>query len=493
MADPAVEAPTPIAAEPARANESLVSRLVRSATLWALPSLIVTALALTWFYRNSTYRIYDDPLISAVTTLIASANVVAPGTGDAQLQLMREPTDPRYQQALSGRYWLVGTLDESGEISAIKTSRSLLDDTLRLPARDAALLINAPGEDIVSKTTGPDNEPLRVAARYVILPNMDSQPVVVLAAVDSRPATQAVQRFAGLAVFLMSLLTLGLVTAVFTQVRLGLKPLFDLRDSVVAVREGRTDRVDGHYPKEIAPLATELNTLIGHNKDVVERAQTHVSNLAHALKTPLAVLRNESHLQPKSDTDAGAGFAGVVDRQTEIMRNQVEHHLRRARAAARGQAIGVVTDVAETLGSLARTLPRIYRSKDIDISVSVDPDLAFRGEKRDLEEMAGNLMDNACKWTTSRVRVSAKVTEDDDASFHICVEDDGPGLDGADYGAALKRGVRLDEATPGTGFGLAIVDDLSRAYKGGVDLARSDMGGLKVTLTLPCRPMPPKD
>ena len=475
-----------VGAKPAqdlRSNQSLVTRLVRSAVLWALPSLLIAAMTLTWFYRNSTYRIFDDPLMSAVTSLIASANIDAGSDGLSGISLLREPTDPRYQRALSGRYWVIGTVNDEGVINAVKASRSLLDETLRIAPSDVAALRENPGDPIATRSTGPDGEPLRVSARLVILPNMESGAVLVLAAADSRPASQAVRRFAGLALFLMTLVTLGLIGAVFIQVRLGLKPLFDLRDNVVAVREGRLDRVSGHYPTEIEPLATELNVLIDHNKDVVDRAQTHVSNLAHALKTPLAVLMNEVSTAPESQMIS----ADVVSRQSGAMRSQVDHHLRRARAAARGQSIGASTNVYDTVESLARTMPRIYRSKDIDMAVDIAPDLAFRGEKRDLEEMAGNLLDNACKWCVSQVRVSAQILGPDEGQLFICVEDDGPGLSKEDYASALKRGVRLDEATPGTGFGLAIVDDLARAYKGTLSLARSDMGGLKVTVTLPRR------
>ncbi len=460
-------------------SKSLVVRLVRSATLWALPILIFTAVALTWFYRSSTYRIFDDPMISAVDSLIAAANV--PENGDlAFLDLVREPTDPRYQQALSGRYWLVGTIGEEGNISPLEASRSLYGETLSIDPRDARALVNNQGGQTAFQSVGPDGEPLRAIARKVTLPNA-AEPVIILAAIDSRPASQAVRRFALLASCLMLLLSAGLVTAVFTQVRLGLRPLFALRDTVADVREGRTMRVDGSYPPEIQPLATELNFLIDHNRDVVEHARTHVGNLAHALKTPLAVLVNESDNRKVKDKV----FAKIVERQTQTMRNQVDHHLRRARAAARGQTIGVSTDVETVVSSLARTLPRIFRSKDIDMSVHIDTGLSFRGEQRDLEEMAGNLMDNACKWTASKVRVSAKANPSDETSFIITVEDNGPGLDAGDYATALKRGARLDEATPGTGFGLAIVDDLARAYKGSLKLSRADMGGLCVTLILP--------
>jgi len=455
------------------ANGSLVMRLVRGAVLWALPLLLLTALTLTWLYRNTTYRSFDDPLVSAVTSLIASAEVA-----DGTLSLSRKPLDPRYQRALSGRYWMIGFLQDDGVIEPIKSSRSLYGESLEMPKKDVLRLQAQQGEEIRSSAQGPDNdETLRLVARQVVLPNMKA-PVVVLAAADRRPAQQSIFRFALIASGLMLLISVGLITAVVTQVRTGLKPLFDLREKVADVREGRAGQVDGQYPTEIQPLATELNSLIMHNKDVVERARTHVGNLAHALKTPLAVLQNES----QSSTSK---LSSVVGRQTETMKNQVDHHLRRARAAARGQAIGVSAPVNETLEGLARTLERIYRDKLIDFDIDLEPNLVFRGEKRDLEEMAGNLMDNACKWTKSSIRVQTEIL--DDGQFTITVSDDGPGMSEDQYIEAVKRGARLDEATPGSGFGLAIVDDLARAYKGRLTLGKSDLGGLKSVLHLPRR------
>lgn len=458
-------------------NSSLVLRLVRGAALWALPVLAVTAIALTWFYRNSTYRLFDEPLTSTITSLIASAQV----DSDKNLSLTREPTDARYQRALSGQYWLIGTVATDGTMSVIKSSRSMAGETLVLPIGDTREILRNPGEFIKTKANGPDeNEPLRVAAKAVVFDNMGDKPLIMLAAAQSRPAGRAVRNFALLAVGFMLLISTALVVAVFTQVRVGLKPLFDLRDSVADVREGRAVRVGGNYPAEIQPLATELNSLIAHNKNVVDQAKTHVGNLAHALKTPLAVLLNESST---SESD----FAGLVTRQSQTMQNQVDHHLRRARAAVRGQAIGVSTSVEETLEPVARTLPRIYRSKDIAMTLDVAPGLMFRGEKRDLEEMAGNLMDNACKWTASDVTVTAGVDPEEDSLLVITVADNGPGLSPEDYAEALKRGARLDEATPGTGFGLAIVDDLAKAYKGSLTLGQSGAGGLSVQLRLPRR------
>jgi len=464
-----------------RDETSLVMRLVRSAFLWTVPFILISAMVILWVYRSSTLTLFDDPLDATVTSLIASADSQL-GTENSEeiISLAREPLDPRYQQALSGRYWLIGQIYRDGRIVPLKGSRSMTGETLTITANNANLLFDQPGETLRARTIGPDKEPLRYAARLAFLPGLDDTPLVMIAAADSRPASRAIFRLTLVAIGLMVILILGVIVAVFMQVRIGLKPLFDLRKQVVDVREGREIRVSGHFPSEIYPLANELNGLIDHNSDVVKRARTHVSNLAHALKTPIAVLRNEAQQQTTP-------LSGVVRRQTESMKKQVDHHLQRARAATRGQSIGALTPVDEVLQALARTMPRIYRDKDVTVTLDIDETLVFRGEKRDLDEILGNLIDNAFKWTVDDVDITAKKSAYDETMLEVCVCDNGPGIDKEDYAEAVKRGARLDETTPGTGFGLAIVDDLARAYKGSMALSEAPKGGLCVTVTLPRR------
>ncbi len=464
-----------------RDQTSLVVRLVRSAFLWAVPFILIAAMVILWVYRSSTFALFDDPLDATVTSLIASADSELGNEQSTQIiSLAREPLDPRYQRALSGRYWLIGQIYRDGRIVPLRSSRSMAGETLAITANNANLLFEQPGVTLRARTIGPDKEPLRFAARVAFLPGLDDTPLVMMAAADSRPASRAVFRFTLLAIGLMLILILGVIFAVFMQVRIGLKPLFDLRKQVVDVREGREIRVSGHFPSEIYPLANELNGLIDHNADVVKRARTHVSNLAHALKTPIAVLQNEAE-QKKTP------LSGVVRRQTESMKKQVDHHLQRARAAARGQSIGALTPVKDVIEALARTMPRIYRDKDVKVTLEIEAALMFRGEKRDLDEISGNLIDNAFKWTKDRVDITARNAPNDEAMLEIIVSDNGRGIDKKDYLEAIKRGARLDETTPGTGFGLAIVDDLARAYKGHVTLSEAPSGGLCVTVSLPRR------
>jgi signal transduction histidine kinase len=264
------------------------------------------------------------------------------------------------------------------------------------------------------------------------------------------------------------------------QVRFGLQPLFRLRREVASVRRGKTERVEGVYPEELSPLATELNALLAHNQEVVERQRTHVGNLAHALKTPISVMLTEANQQPGQ-------LAEVVERQAQTMREQVDHHLRRARAAARSQTSGERTPVEPILDELAVTLERIFQDKADGRGIEIDwrcpEDLAFQGEKQDLLELVGNVMENAGKWCRGRIRVDA--TPSGEARMIVAVDDDGPGLPPEERAQALKRGQRLDENAPGSGLGLSIVDELARAYGGSVQLGESALGGLRVTLDLP--------
>ncbi len=457
-----------------RSPPSLVSSLVRAAALWAVPGLILVTLALGLVSRNSSYRSFDEPLESTVLGLIASVETREDGT----LRLSRELPDPRYQRALSGKYWVIGTVENGDEIAPILSSRSLYGASLPVSKPTISALAEQGQDPVRFAAAGPDidaNESLRAVARQVVLPNMTT-PVVVLAAADRAPVIRSIRNFILTAIVLLLVLTLGLIFAVYAQVRLGLRPLFDLGRRIADVREGRAASVEGDYPPEISPLATELNSLISHNKSIVDRAQTHVGNLAHALKTPIAVLRNEAEA---ADTTP----SHIVAKQTDTMAAQVDHHLRRARAAARGQAIGVRADMDPVIDGLVRTLPRIYRDKDLTIDRTGETALIFRGNPRDLEDMIGNLMDNAAKWTASRIDVHVEKMED--GFCRVRIADDGPGLTADEIETALKRGARLDEATPGSGLGLSIVKDLADAYKGSLSFSRSKAGGLQADLLLP--------
>jgi signal transduction histidine kinase len=242
------------------------------------------------------------------------------------------------------------------------------------------------------------------------------------------------------------------------------------------VRNGLLERLDEDAPLELAPIASELNALLSHNQAVVERARTHVGNLAHALKTPISVVLNESRAK-------NGAFPELVVRQTEAMARQVEHYLKRASAAARAETLGARTAVAPVIDDVSRTLSRLFKSDGVKVTAECEEGLVFRGEREDLEDLVGNLSENACKYGGGLVEISARATPNN--QFEIVFDDDGEGLDDEDAVAALKRGARLDESLPGSGLGLSICDELARAYGGTLNLERSALGGLRVKVTLP--------
>jgi signal transduction histidine kinase len=318
-------------------------------------------------------------------------------------------------------------------------------------------------------------EPLRVAASMKQLPGREA-PVVFMAGIDRSNIDADTRQFATFTWGALMILGLGLVLAVVLQVQIGLRPLYALRNEIIDVRKGKAARIARSYPLEIQPLAEQVNRLLDHNQETVERQRTHVGNLAHALKTPLSVMLAEAGTQ-------GGPLPDLVRKQTEIMKAQVDHHLRRARAAARAQLLGERTPIAEVIDEMAVMLERVFETKGVEIDWRAPDELGFRGERQDLQEILGNLMENACKWARRRVRVSAGATGL--GQMVVVVEDDGPGLPEDQREAALQRGMRMDETTPGSGLGLSIVVELTRAYGGRVTLADSDMGGLKVLLELP--------
>lgn len=435
--------------------------------------MIAGAIGLAGLYRNAVFRSVDDQLDGAVSSLLENVSANESGV----ITVAPPALDPRYSQTYSGRYWQVFYIDpDTGVLDSIDGSRSLFGRTLELQPSLVADLRDRVGVRATGRGVGPDQQALRVLGIVVALRPFNDQ-VLIAAAEDRAAADRDVRAFALAAAWTLGAFAVALLAAVFVQVRWGLVPVFKLRDAVIEIREGERERLDEDVPSELAPLARELNALIDHNRDIVERARAHVGNLAHALKTPVSVILNESRAQ------SGA-FAEIVQRQTEKMRTQVEHHVRRAAAAARSHTVGSRTEVASVVDDLARTLPRMYPSRDIQLDVSVAKDLAFRGERQDLEEMIGNLLDNAFKWAQGRITVTAEPAEAQ-GQLRIVVDDDGSGLPKDRRSEVIERGIRLDEAAPGSGLGLAIVHDLALAYAGRLELGESPFGGLRASLDLP--------
>jgi signal transduction histidine kinase len=431
---------------------------VVSAAAWCLVVLAIGGFGLTELYRESVLRTLDSDLEVVLDTLAGGVGVDIEGSKPV---LATTPTDPRYGTAFSGRYWQVAVVTDTA--SKAVRSPSLWDEELPLTELMIASLRAKPGKIEFFNADGPNGQQMRIAAQLVALGKAQ---IALIAATDTLPALANARQFTTTLVIALALLGIGLVAAVLLQVRLALAPLARMRGDIADVRRGRRAKLDADYPTEITPLTTELNALLEHNREVVERARTHVGNLAHALKTPISVLLNEARAEK-------GPLADLVGRQ-------------RAQAAARAEALGARTPVKPALEDIGRTLERLYgREKDLDLEVIAEREAVFRGEKQDLEEMIGNLMDNACKYGKSRIVARLLPPARAGAPLTIDVEDDGPGLTPEQQEVVLKRGARLDETAPGAGLGLSIVSELARAYGGALHLSRGEFGGLKASLVLP--------
>jgi signal transduction histidine kinase len=273
--------------------------------------------------------------------------------------------------------------------------------------------------------------------------------------------------------------SLATMIAGFWIVRTALAPLRELRRRLAAIERGESAQVGGRYPGEVQEVVNDLNGLLAHQAQSVSRAQAKAGDLAHGLKTPLAVLVQEAE---RVAAFGHAELAEDIQEQIERMRRQIDYHLAHARAAASAGTPSARSSVAESAESLARALRRLYANRGLTIDVDVSPAHLARCQREDLDEMLGNLLDNACKWARARVLVASSASA---GQIVITVDDDGPGIDPAMREAVLQRGVRADEAAPGSGFGLAIVRELAEVYSGSVSLGESASGGVRAALRVP--------
>jgi signal transduction histidine kinase len=460
----------PVEERPRKAA-SIAVRLFASAALWTFAILLVGGVTLSSYYTRSVERGFDQRLHVYLKTLVGA---VAAGAFDRE-----DPGslgEPRFELPLSGWYWQITRLDRDPPQAT--TSKSLFEEQL---PRLADLGV---GETLVGTregyAQGPENRRLRIVERIIDL-GQDGRYLISLAAA----AGEIDEEIADFNVALLTtflLLGLGLVMTTGFQVRYGLRPLARISAQLSEIRRGARFRLHGGFPEEIAPLAGELNALLDSNREIVERARTHVGNLAHGLKTPLSVIANEAH--------SGEGaFAEKVREQAVLMRRQIDHHLERARLSAGVAFAGEAAEVKPVLEALARTMAKVHRDRDLAVEVDAGDALRFRGERQDLEEMVGNLIDNACKWASHGVAITATPEATTKAggrpSLRILVDDDGPGLSETEQAEVLRRGRRLDESKPGSGLGLAIVAELAAMYGGRFALGRSPEGGLRCDLSLP--------
>ncbi|NEU10508.1 sensor histidine kinase [Methylobacterium sp. BTF04] len=449
---------------------SIAVRLATSALLASSAILLIAAGILTTLYRENTERAFDSRLLVYANNL--ATDLVSPNDPESRSFTL---SDPRFDLPLSGWYWQIGRPDAKPR--DLRTSRSLVG----VPLKPASQSDSKAGIGQIRQGYGKaqDERPLRIIERDVDLGEEGRYTVRVAGPADEIANDVGRFRFSLMVTF--GLLGLSLALTTLLQIRFGLAPLAKLRTALGAIRRGETDRITGEYPRDIAPLAGEVNLLIETNREILERARTQVGNLAHALKTPLSIIVNEV-----GASDAPEDLSAKIREQAAVMRDQVNYHLDRARAAALAGTLGASTEVEPALAGLVRTFGKIYRDKAIAYEVTVPAGLRFRGERQDFEEMIGNLVDNASKWAHGRVSIRAEaVAEHDYPHLLVAIEDDGPGLAPEDRAAVLGRGRRLDETKPGSGLGLSIVADLAALYRGRFRLEAAALGGLRAVIEVP--------
>jgi len=448
-------------------STSLRFRLLAGTLIWVAATVGIAGWMLQSMFEQHLSHQFDNELSMHLAQL--AANLEADTSGNPVLA--RPLSDPRLERPYSGLYWQVERMTSDSRGVIILRSRSLWDAQLKVPGDRLA-----DGERHTHRVTGPDGEALRMLEQAMRPAEHPEQAWRLIVAVDERLLSEPVDRFRTLLIGTLTLLATGLMSAAGFQVVAGLRPLKRLRNELSLLRDGRRATLGQDHPSEIQPVVDELNAVLTRKADFVARARHQAGNLAHAVKTPLAVMANAA-------AEEQGPFAELVRTQVVSARQQIDRHLALARVAAAAQDKGLRCQVAPVVEGLIRVMQRIHPERRFGFAPSdEDRELLFRGEAQDLQEMLGNLLDNAGKWARAEIRVA--ICADAEHVF-LDIADDGPGIPAGQRDLLLQRGQRGDERITGSGLGLAIVDELAGLYQGRLELQSAPSGGLHVRLTLP--------
>ncbi len=466
---PAVNTPDRKSGRKLISPRSLAFRVVGLSTVLAIVALIAIATLISTLYENRVQRDFENLLEARLFTLLGAIGLSEGG----ELQGSPNLGDLGFFEPQSGDYWEVAPLTDA--ISSRMRSVSMTGDVAAPPL--SAIPFGS-GFQRKYDVEGLAGEQLRVVETEYVLGGEDQ--VARFRVMGNLAKFKAETRqFQTLLYSYLALFGAGMIVINAGAILLGLAPLRRVRNALAKVREGKADRLTGDFPPEIEPLAAETNALIDNNRKIVERYRTQVGNLAHSLKTPLAVIINEGRA-------AGGRRGAMVAEQAEAMRRQIDHYLQRARIAAQRDTIVYRTGISKLLKRMVRVLDKLNAGKSFELGLP-DDDLIFAGEREDMEEIVGNLLENAAKWAKSKVLITADVANamGGRPMLNVVIEDDGPGIPKDKAAEAMKRGKRLDETKPGTGLGLSIVADLASEYGGSLSLEQSALGGLKAVVHLP--------
>lgn len=452
---------------------SLRRRLLISTLVGSIILTITTGIFLSILFGISIEKQFDHRLQSTLTELVGSTRIV-----DNKVVLDLKHSAPNYSNLYSGWYWQIV---ESASYENLFKSPSLDKSSLILQFSDVDKLNIAAHKDQVFRHNlkGPVQQDIRIYAQYILFPEQ-AEPLLYIISGNSKLLKQEARSFYWMIATGLSLLVLGLLLGTYFQLRFVLKPLENLKNYLAKIRVGEGKAIEGDLPQEIIPVANEINSLIAANRQVIERARTHVGNLAHALKTPISVLLNAS--DQKTDENSK-----LVFEQVKLMNVQITHHLNRARMIASVDTVATKIYVQPVATSIINALKKINFDKNVQVDFTAQQDVCFYGEKQDLEELIGNLIDNAFKWCNQHVTIAIDVQKrlNNQPQLHIVIEDDGSFMPPKELERVLQRGQRIDENMKGTGLGLSIVKELADLYDGEFALNKSHLGGLKAELWLP--------
>jgi signal transduction histidine kinase len=442
-----------------RRSRSLASRIIAFSGVWVVIALVITALLLVYSYRKHAARHYDEHVSIHLEELLAASELSPNG----EFELSANPSDPRYLDLHSGWYWEV---IQSGE--SVGRSASLGDGYLDIGE------IQATRDVVIYEIAGPINEPVRVQVIELALDD-EQEPLLYLSTAPMEGLSDDIADYSTHIVGSFVLLGIGLLLAVVLQVRITVKPLRKISSGIALVRAGKASKLPQSELEDVQILIDELNNLLDHNAVLLMRARNQLADLAHSVKNPLSVINNEAR-------NMGDEQGSLIIKQTGDISRNVDHYLSRARTFGTEKILGARSAVVPVVEDLVFVLQRIRQDQALEFDCSGLKECWFRGEGQDLEEILGNLMDNASKWAKCSVLIRAKV---EDGRLSINVEDDGPGIPAVEIKNVMRRGHRLDESKPGHGQGLGIVRDIVTLYGGQLSMGKSALGGLKVTVDLP--------
>ena len=444
---------------------SLALRLFTSAAVWIVLTLVGTGLILSDLNRETNQQAFDDKLNLLLEALIGASRV----DSQESITVISSIGEPRFFQPYSGWYWQIN----SGA-KTLSRSRSMWDQVFTTDKRliggraqflDSSLKGNNKSNDVI------ETKQLQIVQREISFPGF-SGPLIFMVSGDKKEYLQNISEFNNTVTIALFILGIGLMIAVYLQVHFGLLPLNKIKKSLFKIRNGDASKLEENYPSEVQPLALEINDLIQHNAKIVDRAKTHVGNLAHVLKTPLAVVSNEI-----SDKD------NLMNKQLKLMKKHIDRYLKKAHLDASGKVAKEKLDISELTRKMIKIFNKIYPKVTIKLEEN-NKKLLVYSSKEDMEEVIGNILENSCKWAKSLIKVN--LTKQSDTCVIFKVEDNGPGLEKEQLTKVFGRGFRIDEQKPGTGLGLNIVKDIVESYKGEVWLGRSNaLGGLEVNIELP--------